>query len=245
MSSSNSSLKREIDEYQDVSSGSEGSYKSSESSTASSESSDEHYSSGVPGIPLEEFQELQRRKVSISGASSSKQPPSPQDEEEEEEIIYSCAPEVASILEAIKLKTLVDRYQIPKEFNPCLPIEGQWCHSPSSGLGMYSSYLLVGLRFPLNSFCRGLFHKLGIGPNQLNPNGWRTVVTMQVLWCEALEGNCPITMDEFLYCNKPSKIKRSTGFYQFSSRGSYYSLIKGRSSSDRLRKTEFFIISGN
>ena len=55
MSSSNSMLEREIDEYQDVSFGSEGSYESSESSTASSKSSDEHYSSGVPGIPLEEF----------------------------------------------------------------------------------------------------------------------------------------------------------------------------------------------
>ena len=55
MSSSNSSLKREIDEYQDISFRSEGSYESSESSTTSSESSDEHYFSGVPGIPLEEF----------------------------------------------------------------------------------------------------------------------------------------------------------------------------------------------
>ena len=103
--------------------------------------------------------------------------------------------------------------------------EGEWCCSPSSGLGVYSSYLLAGLRFPLNSFCRGLLHRLGIGPNQLNPNGWRTLVVMQVLWREALEGNCPITVDEF--------------------RGSHFSLIKGRSSSDRLWKTEFFIISGN
>ena len=68
---------------------------------------------------------------------------------------------------------------------------------------------------------------------------------MQVLWREELEGNRPITVDGFLYCHKPSKIKKSTGFYQFSSRGSYYSLIKGRSSSDRLWKTEFFIISRN
>ena len=213
MSSSNSSLETEIDEYQDVSFGSEGSYESSESSTASSESSDEHYSSGVPGIPLEEFQELQRRKASVSGASSSRQPPSLQDEEEEEEIIYSCAPDVPSILDAVKLKTLVDRYQIPKEFNPRLPKEGEWCCSPSSGLGVYNSYLLAGLRFPLNSFCRGLFHRLGIGPNQLNPNGWRTVVAMQVLWREVLEGNCPIIVDEFLYYYKPSEIKRSAGFY--------------------------------
>ena len=55
MSSSSSSLERGIDEYQDVSSGSEGSYENSESSTASSNSSDEHYSFGVPGIPFEEF----------------------------------------------------------------------------------------------------------------------------------------------------------------------------------------------
>ena len=52
MSSSSSSLEKEIDEYQDVSSRSEGSYKSS---AASSDSSDEHYLSKVLGIPLEEF----------------------------------------------------------------------------------------------------------------------------------------------------------------------------------------------
>ena len=169
------------------------------------------------------------------GASSSRQPPSlPQDEEEEENIIYSCAPEVASILDAAKLKTLVDRYQIPKEFKPHLPMEREWCCSPSSGLEVYTSYLLAGLRFPLNSFCRGLLHRLGIGPNQLNPNGWRTIVTMQVLWRKALEGDCLIIVDEFFYCYKTSEIKKSAGFYQFSSRGSYYSLIKGRSLSDRL-----------
>ena len=52
-------------------------------------------------------------------------------------------------------------------------------------------------------------------------------------------------MDEFLYCYKPSEIKKSAGFYQFSSRGPHFSLIKGRSSFDRLWKTEFFIISGD
>ena len=66
-----------------------------------------------------------------------------------------------------------------------------------------------------------------------------------MLWREALEGNRPITVDEFLYCYKPSEIKKSAGFYQFSSKGSYYSLKKGRSSSDKLWKKEFFILSGN
>ena len=55
----------------------------------------------------------------------------------------------------------------------------------------------------------------------------------------ALEGNRPITVDEFLYSYKPLEIKQSASFYQFSS------LVKGCSSSDRLWKKEFFFISSN
>ena len=68
---------------------------------------------------------------------------------------------------------------------------------------------------------------------------------MQMLWQDVFEGNRPITAHEFLYCYKPSKIKQSAGFYQFSSRGPQFSLIRGRSSSNRLWKKEFFFISGN
>ena len=68
---------------------------------------------------------------------------------------------------------------------------------------------------------------------------------MQVLWCEVFEGNCPITVDEFFYCYKPSEITQSTGSYQFLSRGSQFSLIRGCSSSDRLWKKEFFFIFGD
>ena len=50
-----SSLEKEIDKYQDDSSGSEGSDESSVGSSSCNDSSDEHYSSGVPSIPLEEF----------------------------------------------------------------------------------------------------------------------------------------------------------------------------------------------
>ena len=152
MSGSSSNLEKEINEYKDVLSRSGGSYESGEGSTSgsSSSSSDEHYSSGVPGFSLEEFQEIQRRMAFGMGSSSSRRPPSPlpdvEDEEEGEDVIYSCAPEVASTLDKLKLKTLVDRYQIPKEFKPRLPNEGEWCCSPSFGLGVYTSYLLIGLR---------------------------------------------------------------------------------------------------
>ena len=68
---------------------------------------------------------------------------------------------------------------------------------------------------------------------------------MQVLWREALEWDRPITVDKFIYCYKPSEIKKYVAFYQFSSRGLHFSLIKGRSSFNKLWKTEFFIISEN
>ena len=79
MSEFSTRLEKEIDEYQDVSFGSGGSYESGEGSisSSSSSSSDEHYSSGVPGFSLEEFQEMQRRTAFGTRASSSRRPPSP------------------------------------------------------------------------------------------------------------------------------------------------------------------------
>ena len=151
--------------------------------------------------------------VEASLSRKSKSPSPPQDEEEDENVIYNYAPEVASTLDTSKLTTLVGRYQIPNEFRTCLREKGEWCCFPLLGFGVYTSYLLVGLKFPLNSFCKGLFHRLGIRPNQLNPNGRRTIVAMQVLWREVFKGNHPITMDKFLYCYKPSEIKQSVSFY--------------------------------
>ena len=157
MSASSDSIEREIDEYQDVSPRSGGSsYESiSEGSTSSCDSSflNEHYSSGFLGFPLKEFQEMQCRMAFGVEASLSKSSPSPpQDEEEEENVIHSCAPEVASTLDASKFKTFVGRYQTSSEFKPRLPEKGEWCCSPFSGFGVYTSYLLAGLSFPLNFF---------------------------------------------------------------------------------------------
>ena len=115
MSASSGSIEREIDKYQDESPGSSGSYESSSESSGSGNSSsqDEYYSFGVPGIPLKEFQEMQRGTTSGVEASSSrksKSPSPPQDEEEDENVIYNYAPEVASTLDTSKLTTLVGRY---------------------------------------------------------------------------------------------------------------------------------------
>ena len=63
--------------------------------------------------------------IEASSSRRSKPPSPPQHEEEDENVIYSCAPEVASTLDASKLTTLVGRYQILNEFRPHLPKSGE------------------------------------------------------------------------------------------------------------------------
>ena len=67
---------------------------------------------------------------------------------------------------------------------------------------------------------------------------------MQILWNEVFGRDCPLTVDEFLFCYKPSEINQSLGFYQFIARGKDCRLIKSLASTDRNWKTEFIFVSG-
>ena len=96
---------------------------------------------------------------------------------------------------------------------------------------------------PLNAFIRELLTRLGLGICQLNPNAWRLIVSMQVLWREVFKGDCPFIVDEFLYCYKHYEISQSLGFYQFSARGTDCRLIKSLLTFDKNWKMEFFFVS--
>ena len=100
-----------------------------------------------------------------------------------------------------------------------------------------------GLRLPLNAFVRELLVRLGLGVCQFNPNTWRLIISMQILWREVLGGDRPLTVDKFLFYYKPSKIYQSFGFYQFTARGTNYRLIKSLASSNKNWKKEFFFVS--
>ncbi|KAL4609963.1 hypothetical protein ACB092_08G017800 [Castanea dentata] len=231
------SVVKAIDEYHDSSS-----YSTSNDDSSSSGHTTEEYTSGVPGVPVETFQESIRTRTA-SGADTSTSIPSssPLDEEE---IVYSCAIGIPSKTDEKRLDAFRSWFQIPDDLNPRLAVREEWCCQPRFEIGVYEAYLLGGLRFPLNAFTRELLTRLGLGVCQFNPNAWRLIVSMLVLWREVFDGNCPITVDEFLYCYKPSEIGQSQGFYQFTARGNDCRLIKSLPSSNKNWKIEFFFVSG-
>ena len=149
------------------------------------------------------------------------------------EVVYSYAIGIVSKTDDRKIELLKKWYQIPDELNPRLAVRGEWCCQSRFGIGIYEAYLLRGLRLPLNSFARELLTRLGLGVCQFNPNAWRLIVSMQVLWREVFKGKCPLTVDKFFYCYKPSEINQSLGFYQFIARGKDYRLIKSLVTSNR------------
>ena len=190
---------------------------------------------------------MSKRVASESSASPHSAPTSfiPLSSDQVDDGLECCAMNILSKIKADRLHTLRNMYQIPMDVHTRLPAPGKWCYTlDSSRVGIYESYLFGGLRLPLNTFARELLHSLGIGLNQLNPNGWRIIVAMQVLWRETFEGNHPFTVNGFLYYYKLDEIYKSLGFYQFLARDSGYRMIESLLTSDRLWKTKFFLILG-
>ena len=99
----------------------------------------------------------------------------------EEETLYSYAVGIPSKTNEKKLTSLRSFYQILDDLNPRLAVRGEWCSHPRFRVGIYEAYLLGGLRLPLNAFAREILSRLGLGINQLNPNAWRLIVSMQIL----------------------------------------------------------------
>ena len=59
----------------------------------------------------------------------------------------------------------------------------------------------------------------------IQPQCVELIISMQILWREVFEGDRPLTMDEFIFCYKPTEINQSLNFYQFTAKGKDWRLI--------------------
>uniref|UniRef100_A0A2N9HSQ7 Transposase (putative) gypsy type domain-containing protein n=1 Tax=Fagus sylvatica TaxID=28930 RepID=A0A2N9HSQ7_FAGSY len=103
------------------------------------------------------------------------------------------------------------RYQIPDDVVIRIPDsdERACCPKYEGDVAFYEADLRAGLRFPIQPFVRELLDFLSLAPGQVNPNGWRTIISCMVMWRVSSNGEEDLTVDEFLFCYEPVQIALS------------------------------------
>uniref|UniRef100_A0A2N9H2L5 Transposase (putative) gypsy type domain-containing protein n=1 Tax=Fagus sylvatica TaxID=28930 RepID=A0A2N9H2L5_FAGSY len=138
-------------------------------------------------------------------------------------------------------------YQIPDDVILRIPDsdERACCPKYEGDVAFYEADLKAGLRFPMQPFVRELLDFLGLAPGQVNPNGWRIIVSCMVMWRVSSNGSEDLTVDEFLFCYEPCQIALSRGFWTFKNRDANTRIVQGLPSSDRIWKDKYFFVCGD
>uniref|UniRef100_A0A2N9HN00 Transposase (putative) gypsy type domain-containing protein n=1 Tax=Fagus sylvatica TaxID=28930 RepID=A0A2N9HN00_FAGSY len=139
------------------------------------------------------------------------------------------------------------RYQIPDDVVLRIPDtdERACCPKYEGDVAFYEADLRAGLRFPIQPFVRELLDYLSLAPGQINPNGWRTIISCMVMWRVSSNGDEDLTVDEFLFCYEPAQIALSRGFWTFKNRDANSRVVQGLPSSDRIWKDGYFFVCGD
>jgi hypothetical protein len=139
------------------------------------------------------------------------------------------------------------RYQIPDDVVLRIPDpdERACCPKYEGDVAFYEVDLRAGLRFPVQPFVRELLDFLSLAPGQVNPNGWRTIISCMVMWRVNSNGEEDLTVDEFLFCYEPVQIALSRGFWTFKNRDANSRVVQGLPSSDRIWKDGYFFVCGD
>jgi hypothetical protein len=138
------------------------------------------------------------------------------------------------------------RYQIPEDVVLRIPESDEVaCSSRYGDVAFYEADFNAGVRFPLQPLMRELLDHLNLSPGQLAPNAWRTVVGCMVMWKVLSDGKDDLTLDELLFCYKPSQIAASPGFWSLNMRQRGLKLVVGTPSSNREWKDRFVFVCGD
>ncbi|KAK9232014.1 hypothetical protein WN943_022256 [Citrus x changshan-huyou] len=180
--------------------------------TSSSDSSDEEGSSGSENT-LSEGQGDDSSEASPSGASRP----------EERGTVGGRALSRDYAIDYMSCTTTFDelndlrlRYSIPGEIPLRIPGKKDTPSRPPRGyVTLYLESFKYGLRCPLQPYFARILNGLNLAPGQLNPNGWRVLSGLFILWDRCCQGEPTVDEVKHLYQLKSSP--KDAGWYYFQS----------------------------
>uniref|UniRef100_A0A2N9EMI2 Uncharacterized protein n=1 Tax=Fagus sylvatica TaxID=28930 RepID=A0A2N9EMI2_FAGSY len=161
--------------------------------------------------------------------------------------LYSIVHPALTTWEAVRNRMAANEAEWSLPLSEELP-EGLSDESAGGEVGRASSDAVPstsGSRQMPRPFVRELLDYLSLAPGQINPNGWRTIISCMVMWRVTSNGEEDLTVDEFLFCYEPVQIALSRGFWTFKNRDVNSRVVQGLPSSDRIWKDGYFFVCGD
>ena len=84
-------------------------------------------------------------------------------------------------------------------------------HPPPSLVAFNKAIMKHGARLPLHHLVRGVLAHWGLAPSQLNPNAYKIMAGMHILWRVWFAED--VTVEEVCYLYKPSSKKSEAGYF--------------------------------
>ncbi|KAL9425706.1 hypothetical protein AB3S75_032631 [Citrus x aurantiifolia] len=108
------------------------------------------------------------------------------------------------------------RYSIPSEIPLKIPGKKDTPSRPPMGyVTLFLESFKYGLRCPLQPYFARILNGLNLAPGQLNPNGWRVLSSLLILWDRCCQSEPTVDEVKHLYQLKSSP--KDAGWYYFQS----------------------------
>ena len=135
------------------------------------------------------------------------------------------------------LEDIIEKYKVPREYEPKLPSGKETIRTPPADFtGVYHYHVMSGLRFPLNNFITEVLNYYQIHLIQLVPNGFRKIISF-ILICRSLDIVPSLKLFRHFYKDSPSG-----DWISFSKRPNSVELCTGLPTSIKRWKPEFFFV---
>uniref|UniRef100_A0A2N9INU5 Transposase (putative) gypsy type domain-containing protein n=1 Tax=Fagus sylvatica TaxID=28930 RepID=A0A2N9INU5_FAGSY len=139
------------------------------------------------------------------------------------------------------------RYQIPDDVVLRIPDfdERACCPKYEGDVAFYEADLRASLRFPIQPFVRELLDFLSLAPGQVNPNGWRTIISCMVMWRVNSNGEEDLTVDDSFFVTSPVRLRFPGASGRLRTMMQTLGSSQDYPSSDRIWKDGYFFVCGD